>query len=198
MNEDVAYATGHLPKFADEMFKTQGNQFLIPTAEMPLTGMHKDENLTDPKHYVAFTPCFRREKIAYGKDNKGIKRVHCFNKIELYIICNQEDKDVSLTNESLQQSKLNYLKLRQTYRFMLSNLFDFTPDLKLNESDLLLEDKEAIEVFSNFKSRMNECYENNNFNGVTKLLFNYLATDFSRNWLKTETTGLKRRLYLCY
>jgi seryl-tRNA synthetase len=93
VNEDIAYATGHLPKFADEMFKTQDNQFLIPTAEMPLTGMHKDENLREPKQYVAFTPCFRREKIAYGKDNKGIKRVHCFNKIELYIICTPDQAE---------------------------------------------------------------------------------------------------------
>jgi seryl-tRNA synthetase len=93
VNEEIAFAAGHLPKFADEMFKTQDNQFLIPTAEMPLTGMHKDENLTEEKYYVAHTPCFRREKIAYGKDNKGIKRVHHFNKIELYIICPQEDAE---------------------------------------------------------------------------------------------------------
>ncbi len=131
-------------------------------------------------------------------DLMDVVNQHSADVFRLWVASQDYSKGVSLTNESLQQSKLNYLKLRQTYRFMLSNLFDFTPDLKLNESDLLLEDKEALEVFSNFKSRMNECYENNNFNGVTKLLFNYLATDFSRNWLKTETTGLKRRLYLCY
>lgn len=91
VNKDIAYATGHLPKFNDEMYITQDDQFLIPTAEMPLTGMHKDENLTEPKHYVAYTPCFRREKIAYGKDNKGIKRVHHFNKVELYVICDATD-----------------------------------------------------------------------------------------------------------
>lgn len=93
VNPEIAIAAGHAPKFTDEMFVTQDGQFLIPTAELPLTGLHKDENLTEAKHYVAHTPCFRREKAAYGKDNKGLKRVHQFDKIELYVIIPLEIAD---------------------------------------------------------------------------------------------------------
>jgi seryl-tRNA synthetase len=115
VNQEIAIATGHAPKFTNEMFTTQDGQFLIPTAEMPLTGMHKDENLTEAKYYVAHTPCFRREKIAYGKDNKGLKRVHQFDKIELYIIAELDQADQE--HEKLLQTILDLIKdLKLTHR----------------------------------------------------------------------------------
>ena len=116
----------------------------------------------------------------------------------LWVASRDYTKDVCLTKESLEQSKNNYLKLRQTYRFILSNLFDFNDENKLNYEDLLAEDKEALAKLYLLKEQMNLCYQDNNFAEATKLLFNYLANDFSQDWLKTETTGLKGRLYLCY
>jgi len=79
--------TGQLPKFAQELYKTADDPFfLIPTAEVPVTNIHREEILepgTLPLSYVAYTPCFRREAGSYGKDTRGIIRQHQFNKVEL-------------------------------------------------------------------------------------------------------------------
>lgn len=81
-------ANSNLPKFADTMYQdTEDDLWLIPTAETALTNLHRDEILdpnTLPLHYTAHTPCFRREKAAAGKDTRGIKRVHQFEKVEMY------------------------------------------------------------------------------------------------------------------
>jgi seryl-tRNA synthetase len=87
VNETSALGTGHLPKYADEMyFVTEDRLYLVPTAELPVTNMHAGEVLAPdalPKRYVAYTPCFRREAGAHGKDTRGILRVHQFDKVEL-------------------------------------------------------------------------------------------------------------------
>jgi len=79
--------TGQLPKLADDMYKTDNNDlYLIPTAEVPLTNMHRDEILNEaelPLNYVAYSACFRREAGSYGKDTRGYLRLHQFNKVEL-------------------------------------------------------------------------------------------------------------------
>jgi seryl-tRNA synthetase len=78
--------TGQLPKFADDLYKTQDELYLVPTAEVPVTNLHRDETLEAgavPRGYVAFTPCFRREAGAHGKDTRGLLRVHQFDKVEL-------------------------------------------------------------------------------------------------------------------
>lgn len=79
--------TGQLPKFEDELFKCKEDElFLIPTAEVPITNMHRDEVLAEselPIKYVSYTACFRREAGSYGKDTKGLIRNHQFNKVEL-------------------------------------------------------------------------------------------------------------------
>lgn len=81
------YGTGQLPKLENDMYKCRDDGFyLCPTAEVPLTNMHRDEIIPEkqlPLYYAAYTPCFRREAGSYGKDVKGIKRVHQFNKVEL-------------------------------------------------------------------------------------------------------------------
>ncbi len=80
--------SGNLPKFGDNIYHdTEDDLWLIPTAEVPLTNLHRDDVLSEndlPLLYVAHTPCFRREKAAAGKDTRGIKRVHQFDKVELY------------------------------------------------------------------------------------------------------------------
>lgn len=86
-NSDSLTGTGNLPKFKTDLFKVEGQDFyLIPTAEVPLTNLHRDEALTNadlPLKYVAYTPCFRSEAGSYGKDMRGIIRNHQFNKVEL-------------------------------------------------------------------------------------------------------------------
>ena len=79
--------TGQLPKFEDDLFcTTEGDLFLVPTAEVPLTNLHREETLGKedlPIQYVAYTPCFRREAGSYGQDVRGLIRQHQFNKVEL-------------------------------------------------------------------------------------------------------------------
>jgi seryl-tRNA synthetase len=81
-------ASGQLPKFADESFKCDRDDlWLTPTAEVPITSLHRDEILTAeelPKYYCAYTPCFRREAGSYGRDTRGLIRLHQFDKVELY------------------------------------------------------------------------------------------------------------------
>ncbi|MFH1380051.1 MAG: serine--tRNA ligase [bacterium] len=87
VNPASMQGTGQLPKFADELFRCKDDElYLIPTAEVPLTGMHQGEILPEkelPIKYVSYTPCFRREAGSYGKDTRGLIRNHQFNKVEL-------------------------------------------------------------------------------------------------------------------
>ena len=87
VNSDSMTGTGQLPKFKDELFKIEGWDFyLIPTAEVPVTNIHRDEILSEeqlPIYYVSHTPCFRSEAGSYGKDTRGLIRQHQFNKVEL-------------------------------------------------------------------------------------------------------------------
>jgi seryl-tRNA synthetase len=88
VNRASAIGSSHLPKFADTMYSdAEDDLWLLPTAEMAITSLHRDELLppgTLPINYVAHTPCFRREKAAAGRDTRGIKRVHQFEKVEMY------------------------------------------------------------------------------------------------------------------
>jgi seryl-tRNA synthetase len=84
---ECLYGTGQLPKLEADMYRCRDDEFyLAPTAEVPLTNMHRDEIIPEkrlPTKYVAYTPCFRREAGSYGKEVRGITRVHQFNKVEL-------------------------------------------------------------------------------------------------------------------
>ena len=87
VNRESMTGTGQLPKFEEELFKIQGfDWFLIPTAEVPVTNVYRDEILKEsdlPIKYCAYTPCFRAEAGAHGKDTRGLTRQHQFNKVEL-------------------------------------------------------------------------------------------------------------------
>ncbi len=87
VNRSSMTATGQLPKFEEDLFRLRDEDyFLIPTAEVPVTNLHRDETLNEnalPIRYAAYTPCFRREAGTYGKETKGLIRLHQFNKIEL-------------------------------------------------------------------------------------------------------------------
>jgi seryl-tRNA synthetase len=94
----VLYGSGHLPKFSDNLYRDhEEDLWMVPTAEVPLTGLHMDEILEEaalPLHYTAYTPCFRREKMSAGRDVRGIKRGHQFDKVEMYKFCKPENSRV--------------------------------------------------------------------------------------------------------
>ena len=94
---ETVFGAGQLPKFADNLYKDhEEDLYLVPTAEVPLTGLHMDEILDQaslPRRYMAYTPCFRREKMSAGRDVRGIKRGHQFDKVEMYIFCMPDESD---------------------------------------------------------------------------------------------------------
>lgn len=96
-NEASLLGTGQLPKLAEDMFKcSEDDLYLIPTAEVSVTNIHRDEILEAeelPKKYVAFTPCFRREAGAHGRETRGLIRQHQFNKVELVKFTKPEDSE---------------------------------------------------------------------------------------------------------
>src|SRR5438034_2158993 len=87
VRREIMVGTGQLPKFEEDVYRTEPDDlFLVPTAEVPVTNLHRDEMLDAailPRGYVSYTPCFRREAGAHGKDTRGLLRVHQFDKVEL-------------------------------------------------------------------------------------------------------------------
>jgi seryl-tRNA synthetase len=110
VNSVTMQGTGHLPKMAGDMYRVGGvaeggsgwedeDLWLIPTAEVPVTNLYRDEVLEAadlPLHHVAYTPCFRREKMSAGRDVRGIKRGHQFDKIEMVKFVTPESSDAEL------------------------------------------------------------------------------------------------------
>ncbi|MEE8159299.1 MAG: serine--tRNA ligase [Dehalococcoidia bacterium] len=100
VRRDVMVGSGNLPKFGDNLYHDEEDDlWLIPTAEVPLTNLHRDEILPSgslPLRYTASTPCFRREKAAAGRDTRGIKRVHQFQKVEMYKFVEPQSSDEEL------------------------------------------------------------------------------------------------------
>ena len=94
VNSQSMTSTGQLPKFADDSFKLEGwDYYLVPTAEVPVTNIHRDETLNGedlPICYTAYTPCFRSEAGSYGQDTRGMIRQHQFDKVELVKFCKPE------------------------------------------------------------------------------------------------------------
>ena len=112
VREQVMLGSGNLPKFGDNLYRdVEEDLWLLPTAEVALTGLHRDEILAPgalPLKYVAQTPCFRREKAAAGRDTRGIKRVHQFNKVEMYQLVEPEQGEAAL--ESLVEDASDLLR----------------------------------------------------------------------------------------
>ncbi len=94
VKRECMIGSSNLPKFSDNLYHDdEDDLWFVPTAEVPLTNVHREEILepgTLPLHYVAYSACFRREKMAAGKDTRGIKRGHQFDKVELYKFCEPE------------------------------------------------------------------------------------------------------------
>ncbi|NTU88542.1 MAG: serine--tRNA ligase, partial [Actinobacteria bacterium] len=111
-NKESLTGTGQLPKFEDDLFKTTGGMYLVPTAEVVLTNIHRDETLEAsdlPLHYCAFTPCFREEAGSAGRDTRGLIRVHQFDKVEMVKFATPETSFDEL--ETMVEDAENILRL---------------------------------------------------------------------------------------
>ena len=115
------FASGQLPKFVDNLYHDiEEDLWIVPTAEVPLTGLHMEEILEDgslPLRYTAYTPCFRREKMSAGRDVRGIKRGHQFDKVEMYIFCRPEESEREL-EKMLADAEATCAGLGLTYRIL--------------------------------------------------------------------------------
>ena len=99
VRDAAAYGTGQLPKFSEDLFKTNTNHWLIPTAEVPLTNLVLDTIVSDknlPLRYTAWTPCYRSEAGAAGRDTRGMIRQHQFSKVELVSITKEDESEKEL------------------------------------------------------------------------------------------------------
>ena len=121
VRQESMWAAAKLPKFGDTMFHdAEDDHWFVPTAEVPLTLMHLDQILDDealPLKYTAHSPCFRREKVAHGRNVRGIKRVFQFEKVELYQFTKPEDSPAAQL-EMLDQAETLLQELELTYRVL--------------------------------------------------------------------------------
>ena len=117
------FASGQLPKFVDNLYHdVEEDYWMVPTAEVPLTGLHMDDIFEEsklPVRYTAYTPCFRREKMSAGRDVRGIKRGHQFDKVEMYIYCKPEDAQKEL-DKMVADAEQTAAELGLTYRLSAS------------------------------------------------------------------------------
>jgi seryl-tRNA synthetase len=126
VNATTMTGTGQLPKFENELFKSNDDLYLIPTAEVPLTNLHQSEILSEvdlPLYYTAYTACFRREAGSYGKDVRGLIRQHQFNKVELVKICKPEDSYSEL-EKLTQDAEVILKRLELPYRVVVLSTGD--------------------------------------------------------------------------
>ncbi|HEX4438723.1 MAG TPA: serine--tRNA ligase [Thermoanaerobaculia bacterium] len=98
VNAESLFSTGNLPKFEADLFRTREGYYLVPTAEVPVTNLHRDEILEArslPIRYAAYTPCFRSEAGAAGRDTRGMIRQHQFDKVEMVMFARPEDSNAA-------------------------------------------------------------------------------------------------------
>lgn len=128
VSRESMYSTGQLPKLKDEMYECTDGLFLVPTAEVPVTNIYRNEILNEeelPKKFAAYTPCFRREAGAAGKETKGLIRLHQFNKVELVKISHPDNSYEEL--ESLTSDVEDILqKLALPYRVVALSTGDLS------------------------------------------------------------------------
>ncbi len=127
VREEIMFGSGQLPKFRDNLYRDiEEDLFWVPTAEVPLTGLHLGEILDEqqlPIRYTAYTACFRREKMSAGRDVRGIKRGHQFDKVEMYTYCKPEDS-VEEHTKMLHDAEETVAALGLPYRVLLQSTGD--------------------------------------------------------------------------
>ena len=118
---ETLFSSGQLPKFADNLYRDhEEDLWMVPTAEVPLTGIHMGDFIDGeklPLLYTAYTPCFRREKMSAGRDVRGIKRGHQFDKVEMYIYSKPEDSMREM-EKMLADAEQTCAELGLTYRIL--------------------------------------------------------------------------------
>jgi seryl-tRNA synthetase len=113
VKKQLLYGTGHLPNDVEDIFKTQDDDYLAGTAEIPVMGYHSDEvlDIKDlPRKYLAFSPCYRREVGSYSKDVKGLIRVHEFYKFEQVILCEASHEESVKWHEWLNRNAEEFIE----------------------------------------------------------------------------------------
>jgi seryl-tRNA synthetase len=124
VKEENLISTGHFPKNKEDVYKTQDDLYLSGTAEIPMTNYFRDEILREedlPKTYVAFSPCYRREAGSYGKDTKGIYRLHEFAKVEQFVLCKADHQESVKWHEELTKNAEEILQdLKIPYRVVVN------------------------------------------------------------------------------
>ncbi len=124
VKEENLISTGHFPKSREDVYKTQDDLYLSGTAEIPMTNYFRDEILKEedlPKTYVAFSPCYRREAGSYGKDTKGIYRLHEFAKVEQFVLCEADHQESVKWHEELTRNAEEILQdLKIPYRVVVN------------------------------------------------------------------------------
>jgi len=124
VRERNLFGTGHLPHDQEDIYKTQDDLYLSATAEIPFTGYYADEILEEgdlPKKYVGFSPCYRREAGSYGKDTKGLYRLHEFFKVEQFVLCKADHQESVKWHEEITQNSESLLrKLGLPYRVVVN------------------------------------------------------------------------------
>ena len=118
---ETLFGAGQLPKFEDNLYKDhEEDLWMVPTAEVPLTGLHMGDILDEedlPLHYTAYSPCFRREKMSAGRDVRGIKRGHQFDKVEMYMFCKPEEAEAGF-EKMVADAEQTCRELGFTYRVL--------------------------------------------------------------------------------
>ena len=157
VNEDSAKGTGQIPDKEDMMYTVPRDEFFaIPTAEVPVTNFHRDEILNEndlPTKYVAYTPCWRREAGSYGKDVRGLNRLHQFDKVELVKIVHPET-----SYDELESLRSHAEKLLQALELPYRTLLMCTGDMGFTQSK-----KYDLEVWSPGQQRWLEVSSCSNF-----------------------------------
>jgi seryl-tRNA synthetase len=127
VREEILYGSGQLPKFKDNLYRdVEEDLWMVPTAEVPLTGLHMGEILQEdqlPMRYTAYTACFRREKMSAGRDVRGIKRGHQFDKVEMYTYCKPDQSEVE-HEKMLKDAEETVAALGLPYRVLLQSTGD--------------------------------------------------------------------------
>lgn len=128
VKENIFVETGKLPQFREDIYETEDGLFLAPSAEVPMMGYHEGEILSEdelPKKYAAFSPCYRREAGSYGKDTKGLYRLHEFMKVEQIVLCKAEHQESVRWHEELTRYSEEMLQLlKLPYRAVISSAGD--------------------------------------------------------------------------
>lgn len=129
VREEILFGAGQLPKFKDNLYRdAEEDLWMVPTAEVPLTGLHMGEILDEtdlPLNYTAYTACFRREKMSAGRDVRGIKRGHQFDKVEMYTYCKPENAAAE-HEKMLNDAEETVASLGLPYRVLLQSTGDLS------------------------------------------------------------------------